>query len=87
MVFLWVYGFPLGVWFSFEFMVFLWVYVCVFPLGLCNSYVLSGLRIRLYGRGEVCLAQRAREELWRENLFLTTSATQLGRGLNYGGCK
>jgi hypothetical protein len=23
--------------------------------------------------------------LWRENPFLTTTATQLGRGLNYGG--
>jgi len=29
MVFLWVFGFPLGLWF------FLWVYVWVFPLGLC----------------------------------------------------
>jgi len=45
--FLWVYGFPLGLWFSFGFMVFLWVYV--FPLGICYSYVLSGLGIRLFG--------------------------------------
>jgi len=24
--------------------------------------------------------------VWRENPFLTTTATQLGRGLSYGGC-
>jgi len=59
--FLWIYGFPLGLWFSFGFMVFLWVYV--FLLGLCYSYVLSGLGIcysyilsslgiRLYGMEE-----------------------------------
>jgi len=29
-------------------MVFLWVYVCVVPLGLCYSYVLLDLGIRLY---------------------------------------
>jgi len=38
------------------------------------------------GRGEVCFAQRAREKLWWENLFLTTTATKLGRGLSDGGC-
>ena len=33
------------------------------------------------GRGEVCFAHRAREELRRENLIVTTTATKLGRGL------
>ena len=66
--------------FSFE------VCVYVFPLGLWYSNVLWGLRIRLYGRGEVCFAQRAREELLRENKFLTTTTTQPDRGLSYGGC-
>jgi hypothetical protein len=98
MVFLLVYSFPLGsgfflwvyvyVFFSLSLRLCFSFKVCVyvFPLGLWYSYVLSGLRIRLYGRGEVCFAQRAREELWRENPFPTTTATQLGRGLSYGGC-
>ena len=38
MFFLWVYGFPLGLWFSFVFTVFLWVYSFLlglwFPFGL-----------------------------------------------------
>jgi len=72
--------------FSFEFMVILWVYICVFPLGLCYSYGLSGLHIWLYETGEVSYAQRAREELWREHPFLTTPTTQLDRGLSYSGC-
>jgi len=90
--------FPLGLWFCFGFMVFVWVKVCVFPLGLCYSYVPSfgfmiclcsfrfGYKIIWDGRGEVCIAQRAREELWRENPFLTTTTTQLARGLSCGGC-
>lgn len=41
--FLCVYDFPLGLLFSFGFLVFLWVYVV--PLGLCYSKVLSGLGI------------------------------------------
>ena len=82
MVFLWVHGFP----FESMLVFFLWVYVSVFPLCLCYSCVLSGLRIGLYGRGEVCFAQRAREALWRENTYLTATSTQLGRGLSYSGC-
>jgi len=39
-----------------------------------------------YTRGEVCFAQRAREELWRENISLTTTAAQLCRGLSDGRC-
>jgi len=79
-------------------MVFVWVYVCVFPLGLCYSYVLFfgfmlllcslgfGYKVIWDGRGEVCFAQRAREPFCRENPFLTTTAAQLGKGLSDGGC-
>jgi len=58
---------------SFGFMLFL----CCFGFGYMVIWD---------GRGVVCFAQRAREELWWENLFLTTTATQLGRGLIYRGC-
>jgi hypothetical protein len=99
--------FHLGLWVSFIFMVFVWVHICVFPLGLWFSFkcmfssgstsvssfgfilFLSSfgfLRIQLYGRGEVGFTDRAREEVFRENLDITMSATQLGRGLSYGGC-
>jgi len=37
MVFGWVYGFRLGLWFSLGFVVLLWVYG--FPLGLCVSFL------------------------------------------------
>jgi len=68
-------------------MVFRWVNIVVFPLSLCYSYVLSGAyKVISDGRGEVCLAQRARDEPWRQNQFLATSATHLGRGLSDGGC-
>jgi len=88
MVFVWVHicVFPLCLWFSFEFM-FLSGSTSVssfgFMLFLCSF---GFLRIRLYGRGEVCFTQRAREKLWGENPVLTTTATQLGRGLSYSGC-
>jgi len=36
-----LYGFRIDLWFSFWFMVFVWVYVCDYPLRLCYSYVLS----------------------------------------------
>jgi len=87
MVFLSGYVFSLWLQFSFEFMVFLWVYVSVFPLGLCYSDNLLDLGIQLYRREEVYFAQRAREELWQENPFLTTTATQLGRGKPAGGIR
>jgi len=45
MFFPWVYGFPLGVWFSFGFMVLVCVNIWVFPLDVWYSYVLSGLGI------------------------------------------
>jgi len=79
-------------------MVFLWVYVCVFPLGICYSYILPfgfilyicsssfGDKVRLDGQGEVWFPQRARQELWWENPFLTTTATQLCRELSNGRC-
>ena len=44
------------------------------------------------GREEVCVVQRAREELWQENPFLTTTSTttttttQFGRELSDAGC-
>jgi len=41
--------------------------------------------MELYERGEVCFAQRAREVLWWQNPYLTTTTTQLGRGLSHGG--
>jgi len=104
-----LYGFPLVWWFYLGFKVFVWVYICVFPLDLCYSYILSfgfmlffnsfgfgymlilcsfgfGYKVILDGRGEVCFTPWAREELWLENLFLTTTATQLGRELSDGGC-
>ena len=34
MYFLWVYDISLGLWLSFGFWFFHWVYICVFPLGL-----------------------------------------------------
>ena len=37
-----------------------------------------------YRRGEVCFAQRAREELWRQNPFLTTTA-HICRGSRWAG--
>jgi len=43
-----------------------------------------GYKVIWNGRGEVSFAQRAREELWRENPFLTITATQLGRELSDG---
>ena len=58
---------------SFGFMIF----VCSFGFGY---QVISD------GRGEVCFAQRATEELQQENPFLTTTANQHGSGLSYGGC-
>jgi len=45
-----------------------------------------GYKVIWDGTGEVCFEQRAREELWRENPFLTTTATQLGSGLSDGRC-
>jgi len=61
--------------------------LCSFGFGymlfLCFEF---GYKVIWDGRGEVCFAQRAREELWRENPFLTTTATQLGRRLSDGGC-
>jgi len=60
--FLWVYGFPLGLCLSCEFMLFL----CSFKFGY---------KVIWDEKGEVFFAHKAWEELWCENLFLTTTTT------------
>jgi len=96
MGFVWVHGFLLGLrlCLSFRCMVIFSVYG--FRLGLlpCHYfrfmvflYSFRFLSIRWYRREEVWVAHRAREVLWRENVCLTTTATQLGRGLSYCGYK
>jgi len=69
---------------SFGFMLLLSSFRFGYMIFLCSFGF--GYKVIWDGRGEVCLAQRAREELWLENLFLTTTGTQLRRGLSYGGC-
>jgi len=67
-------------------MFFLLVYV--FPLDLCLSFGIMlcinsfgfGYKVIWDEIGEVCFAQMAWEKLLRENPFLTTTATQFGRG-------
>jgi hypothetical protein len=41
-------------------------------------------RINVYDQRDVRTGER--QAMWREHPFLTTTATQLGRGLTYGGC-
>jgi len=86
--------FLLSLWVFFGFIVFLSVHGFLFGLRLClcSGFVLIlcsfgfGYKVISDGQGEVCFAQRAREELWREHPCLTTTTNQLGRGLRYGVC-
>lgn len=67
MVFVWVYGFPLGLCLSFGYMVLVWVYV--FCLGLCYSCVLSGLGIKLYWMNkERCALDKGPGRSWGGNI-------------------
>jgi hypothetical protein len=59
---LWVHGYPLGKYLSFGYMLI----VCSF--GFEGKVIWDEKR-------EVCIAQRYREELWREYSFLTTTTT------------
>jgi hypothetical protein len=90
-----VYGYPLGVWISFGlmdchlglyvsfgFIDFFGVYICICYLSVyyCNDH--SKLCIPLWEWGEMCIAQRAREELLQNNPFFTTTTTEVIQGLS-----
>jgi len=96
MVFLWVYGFCHGLplCLSFGFVVFLWVCGCSFGSTsvsfLCVYVTLMFFRVFAYtdiqkSRGVLPTKHQGEVEAG-ENLFLTTTATRLGRGPSDGGC-
>jgi len=88
MIFVWVYVcvFPFGVCYScihsFRWTIFLRSFGFGYMLFLC--FFGFGYKVIWDGTGDVSSAQMAREELWQEDPFLITTATQLGRGLSYG---
>jgi len=78
---IWVYVFPLGLWFSIRLM----VSFCIdgFPLGLCVCFGIMiflcscgfGYKVIWDERGVVCFVQRATKELWQDNWFLSITTT------------
>jgi len=86
MFFHWDHGFPLGLCLclSFRFMLFLWFFGFGYMSFLRSFWF--GYKVISDGWGNEWFAQRAMEQLWRENPFLTTTATQHGSGLSHGGC-